>query len=542
MNDFDTIIRGGTLVDGSGSDGVLSDVAITGNKISAVGNLAKFSATSEIDATNQIVCPGFINVLSWAVETLQKDGRGLSDLKQGVTLEVMGEGTSWGPLNERMKQELDSPIDGSKSNVQWTTLGEYLDYLVDLGVSINVASFVGSGTVRDYVIGHDQRKATADEIIQMQLLVRQAMEEGAMGLASALIYTPAAYADTDELIALAKISSEYNGLYISHIRNEGDGILEALEELITISKKAQVDSEIYHIKLASPIAWTLADKFIERIEQVREEGLSITANQYPYEAGATGLDAIMPPWVREGGLTQWIERLKDPEIRKQVKSEILENTGDWENMYLDVGAENIMLVAFVNPKLRCFSGRTLADIAHEQNIHPLDLAMALVVNDNSRIFSCYFSMSPDNIERKFQKPWVSICSDAEAECIDKTDPSVGTHPRAYGSFAKVLGEFVREKELVTLPEAIRKMTSLPAATLKINKRGLIKQNYYADIVIFDAEQIAATATYVKPRSYATGVQHVWVNGQHTLKDGEHTGAFAGQVVRGPGYLGRGKKS
>ena len=536
MKTFDTIIRGGTLIDGTGGDAVQSDVAINGDKIVAIGDLHQYSAPSEIDASNQIVCPGFINVLSWAVESLQKDGRGLSDLKQGVTLEVMGEGTSWGPLNERMKQELVSPIDGSKSQVKWDTLGEFLDYLVQQGVSVNVASFVGTGTVRDYVLGHQQRKATEDEIAQMRQLVKQAMEEGAMGLASALIYTPAAYADTEELIALAKVSAQYNGIYISHIRNEGDEILDALQELLTISEQAQLPCEIYHIKLASPKAWRLIDQFIERIETARAEGLAITANQYPYEAGATGLDAIMPPWVREGGLDLWVERLTKPEIRERVKAEILDNTGDWENMYLDVGAENILLLSMVNPELHHFSGRRLADVARECGVHPLDMAMDLVVVDHSSVFCCYFSMSSENIYKKFQKPWVSICSDSEAECIEMANPQLGTHPRAYGSFAKVLGEFVREKKLVSLPEAIRKMTSLPASNLKIKKRGLIKQDYYADIVVFDAERITATSTYSEPRSYAEGVSHVWVNGKHTLKEGQHTGAFAGQVVRGPGYV------
>jgi len=540
MLEYDTIIRGGTLIDGSGIDGFKCDIAIKGKKIAAIGDLDKCNAIAEINAVNKIVCPGFINVLSWAVESLQKDGRGLSDLKQGVTLEVMGEGESWGPLNERMKQELFSPVDGSKSNVVWTTLGEFLDFLVHKGVSVNVASFVGTGTIRNFVLGHEQRRATTAEIIQMQSLVSEAMQEGAMGVSSALIYTPDAYFDTTELIALAKIAAEYNGIYISHIRNEGDGILQALDELITIGKEAQLPCEIYHIKLASPKSWQMLEQVISKIEQAQSEGLAITANQYPYAAGATGLDAIMPPWVREGGHDKWVKRLKDARIRKIVKTEILDNTGDWENMYLDVGPDNIMLAAFVNPQLRQYSGQTLATVAEQLMIHPIDLAMDLVIEDDSRVFCCYFSMKEENIQKKFVKPWVSICSDAEADCIDKTDPSIGTHPRGYGSFAKVLGEYVRERKLVSLPEAIRKMTSLPANTLKLKKRGLIKEDYYADVVVFDPEKINATSTYENPRSYAIGVNHVWVNGQLTLHHGEHTGAFAGQVVRGPGFLVKGK--
>jgi len=538
MPDLDTIIRGGSVIDGSGSEAILCDVGIKGDTIAVIGDLTSITSKHEIDASNQVVCPGFINVLSWAVESLQKDGRGLSDLKQGVTLEVMGEGISWGPLNDRMKDELVSPIDGMKSNVQWSTLAEFLNYLVGKGISVNVASFVGSGTIRDYVMAHENRKATPDEIQQMRILVRQAMSEGALGIASALIYTPDAYFDTEDLIELAKVVAEYNGIYISHIRNESDGILEAFDELLTICKEAKLPCEIYHIKCASPGSWHLTDELIENIEQARSEGLSITANQYPYEAGATGLDAIMPRWALEGGTEEWFKRLTNLEIRKQIKDEIVGNTGDWENIYYEIGAENIQFTAFVNPNLRKYSGKTLAEVAKIRNANPLDVAMDLVVEDKSRIFCCYFSISSDNIHKKFKKPWLSVCSDAESECFDKAEQLNGTHPRAYGSFAKVLGEFVRERKLVSLPEAIRKMTSLPATTFQLQNRGQIKVGNYADIVIFDPKTIAATSTYLNPRSYATGVHHVWVNGKHTLKEGGHTGAFAGQVVHGPGYINK----
>lgn len=537
--EYDIVIRHGTIYDGSGSPPFIGDVAIDGDRIMAVGSLERARGRLEIDATGLAVAPGFINMLSWATESLIEDGRAQSDIRQGVTLEVFGEGWSMGPLNERMKKELIEQQGDIKYDVQWTTLGEYLDYLVGRGISPNVASFVGATTVRIHEIGYENRPPTPEELDRMRQLVRQAMEEGALGVGSSLIYAPAFYARTDELIALCKVAAEYGGMYISHIRSEGNRLLEAVDELITIARQAHIPAEIYHLKAAGRSNWNKLDAVIEKIEAARAEGLRITADMYTYTAGATGLDAAMPPWVQEGGLKAWIERLKDPAIRARVKREMRTPTDEWENLLLAAGSpENVLLVSFRNEKLKPLTGKTLAEVARRRGTSPEEAAMDLVIEDESRVGTVYFIMSEENIRKKIRQPWVSFGSDAEAPAPEGVFLKSNPHPRAYGNFARLLGKYVREEKIIPLEEAIRRLTSLPAENLKLDRRGRLKPGYFADVVVFDPDTIQDHATYENPHQYATGVVHVFVNGVQVLKDGEHTGATPGRVVRGPGWKGR----
>ncbi|RMG46337.1 MAG: D-aminoacylase [Acidobacteria bacterium] len=537
--EYDVVIRHGTIYDGSGSPPFTGDVAIDGDKIVAVGSLERARGRLEIDATGLAVAPGFINMLSWATESLIEDGRAQSDIRQGVTLEVFGEGWSMGPLNERMKKELVEQQGDIKYDVQWTTLGEYLDYLVSRGISPNVASFVGATTVRIHEIGYEDRPPTPEELDRMRQLVRQAMEEGALGVGSSLIYAPAFYAQTDELIELCKVAAEYGGMYISHIRSEGNRLLEAVDELITIARQAHIPAEIYHLKAAGRSNWNKLDAVIEKIEAARAEGLRITADMYTYTAGATGLDAAMPPWVQEGGLKAWIERLKDPAIRARVKREMRTPTDEWENLLLAAGSpENVLLVSFKNEKLKPLTGKTLAEVARLRGTSPEETAMDLVIEDESRVGAVYFIMSEENIRKKIRQPWVSFGSDAEAPAPEGVFLKSNPHPRAYGNFARLLGKYVREEKVIPLEEAIRRLTSLPAENLKLDRRGRLKPGYFADVVVFDPDTIQDHATYENPHQYATGVVHVFVNGVQVLKDGEHTGATPGRVIRGPGWKGR----
>ncbi len=537
--EYDIVIRHGTIYDGSGSPPFIGDVAIDGDQIVAVGSLERARGRLEIDATGLAVAPGFINMLSWATESLIEDGRAQSDIRQGVTLEVFGEGWSMGPLNERMKKELIEQQGDITYDVQWTTLGEYLDYLVSRGISPNVASFVGATTVRIHEIGYEDRPPTPEELDRMRQLVRQAMEEGALGVGSSLIYAPAFYARTDELIELCKVAAEYGGMYISHIRSEGNRLLEAVDELITIARQAHIPAEIYHLKAAGRSNWNKLDAVIEKIEAARAEGLRITADMYTYTAGATGLDAAMPPWVQEGGLKAWIERLKDPAIRARVKREMRTPTDEWENLLLAAGSpENVLLVSFRNEKLKPLTGKTLAEVARLRGTSPEEAAMDLVIEDESRVGTVYFIMSEENIRKKIRQPWVSFGSDAEAPAPEGVFLKSNPHPRAYGNFARLLGKYVREEKIIPLEEAIRRLTSLPAENLKLDRRGRLKPGYFADIVVFDPDTIQDHATYENPHQYATGVVHVFVNGVQVLKDGEHTGATPGRVIRGPGWKGR----
>jgi N-acyl-D-amino-acid deacylase len=472
-------------------------------------------------------------MLSWANESLLEDGRAQSDLRQGVTLEVLGEGTSMGPLTEAMKEEFAAQsLFGLRA--EWTTLGEYLDYLVDHGVALNVASFVGAETVRVHELGAEDRAPTREELRRMRALVRDAMQEGAVGVSSALVYAPGFYADTAELIALARVAAEHDGMYISHLRSEGNSLLEALDELITIARQAEVRAEIYHLKAAGEPNWGKLGPVVQRVEQARREGLAITADMYTYTAGATGLNGAMPPWVQEGGFEAWRSRLSQPEIRVRVEREMMTDTDQWENMFLLAGPENMRLLAFRREELRPLTGLTLAEAAAKRATPSAVTAMDLVVEDGSRVSTAYFTMSEENLRRELELPWVSFCSDSSAPTADGVFLQWSTHPRAYGSFARLLGRYVREEQVLSLESAIHRLTELPARNLRLAGRGLVETGYYADLVVFDPDRVQDNATFDDPHRYATGVKDVVVNGAPALRDGEPTGALPGRVVRGPG--------
>jgi N-acyl-D-amino-acid deacylase len=536
--EYDLILRGGTVYDGRGGEPLVADVAVSGDRIAAVGDLGSARGRREIDAAGLAVAPGFINMLSWATESLIEDGRGMSDLLQGVTLEVFGEGWSMGPVNEELREVMRQQQGDIRYDVEWDTLGGYLEYLVERGVSPNVASFVGATTVRAYVLGFEDRPPTAEELERMRALVRQAMEEGALGVGSSLIYAPAFYAGTDELVALAEEAGRHGGIYISHLRSEGTGLLEAVDELVEIARRAGVPAEIYHLKAAGRGNWDKLDRVIERVEAARAEGLRITADMYTYTAGATGLDAAMPPWVQEGGHEAWAGRLADPEVRDRVREEMLAATGDWENLFHAAGPEQMLLLDFKNPELRHLQGRTLAEVAAERGDHPAEVAMDLVVEDGSRVGVAYFLMSEENVRRKVAIPWVSFGSDAGAPAAEGVFVRTSTHPRAYGNFARLLGRYVRDERVVPLAEAVRRITGLPAETLGLADRGLVAAGYFADLAVFDPARIRDHATYEDPHRYATGMVHVLVNGEQVVRDGEHTGALPGRVVRGAGWRRR----
>ena len=532
---YDLILQGGTVYDGSGGAPSVADVAIIEDRIVAVGALSGARARRRLDVSGLAVAPGFINVLSWAVESLLEDGRSQSDIRQGVTLEVFGEGWSMGPLNDEMKQEVIRRQSDVRYDVSWTTLGEYLDYLVQCGVTPNVASFVGATTVRIHVLDHDNRAPTAAELGRMQDLVREAMREGALGVGSSLIYAPAFYAERDELTALARAAGEFGGTYISHIRSEGDRLLQAVDELLFVARHAGVAAEIYHLKAAGRSNWPKLEQVIAKVDAARAEGLRITADMYTYEAGATGLDASMPPWVQEGGHEKWVERLSDPAIRERVAREMTTPSDAWENLFLKAGPEKMLLVGFKNEALKPLTGKTLAEVAAQRGTTAPETAMDLVIEDDSRVGTVYFLMSEDNVRKKVGIPWVSFCSDAESVAPEGVFLKSNPHPRAYGSFARLLGKYVRDEQVITLPEAVRRLTSLPAENFNIRDRGRLQVGFFADVVVFDAEQVRDHATYDEPHQYATGVQHVFVNGVQVLDNGQHTGATPGRVVRGPGW-------
>ncbi len=533
---YDVILRGGTLYDGTGQDPVTTDIAFNGDKIAAIGDLSGARANQEINATGLAVAPGFINMMCWANESLIADGRSQSDIRQGVTLEVMGEGDSMGPLNERMREQMVQDQGDIKYDVTWTTLDEYLKHLEKRGVSPNVASFVGAATPRIYVIGYDDRPATPEELERMQDLVRQAIKEGALGVASSLVYPPGFFASTEELIALAKVSAESDGIYISHLRSEGDELIEAAQEFLQIARESGARSEIYHLKAAGRSNWPKLDQVIQLVEAAQAEGLKITADVYTYPASSTGLLSSLPPWVQDGGFEAAVTRLKDPATRARIAREMLESTTGWENMYLQAGSpEKILLVGFKNPDLKPLTGKTLAEVAELRGKSPEETAMDLIVEDDSRIDTVYFSQSEENLRKKIALPWVGFCSDAASLAPEGVFLQSSTHPRAYGSFARVLGKFTRDEKILTLEDAVRKLAGLPAVTLKLDRRGFLREGYYADVVVFDPATIQDHATFEQPHQYATGMIHVFVNGVQVLNDGEHTGAKPGRVVRGPGW-------
>ena len=533
---YDVLIRNGTIYDGSGAPPTVGDVAINGDQIASIGSLENARGRTEIEARGLAVAPGFINILSWATESLIEDGRSLSDIRQGVTLEVFGEGWSMGPLNEVMKREAVDQQGDIKFDIEWTTLNEYLEYLVQRGVSTNVASFVGATTVRIHEIGYEDRPPTSAELGRMRALVRQAMEEGAMGVGASLIYTPAFYAATDELVALCKVAAEYDGMYITHMRSEGNRLLESVDETLDIAREAGIRAEIYHLKMSGQSNWDKIESVIAKIEQARDQGLHITADMYTYIAGATGLNAAMPPWVQEGGNEAWFERLKDPEIRAQVKREMQTPTDEWENLYLDAGsADKVLLTGFKSDKLKPLTGKTLAEVAAMRGTSPEETAMDLVIEDNSRVGTVYFLMSEDNVKRKISLPWVSFGSDAGSLSPEGVFLKSNPHPRAYGNFARLLGKYVRDEKVIPLEEAVRRLAALPASNLKIQGRGRLAEGYFADVVVFDPQTIQDHATFEKPHQLATGMLHVFVNGTQVLENGRHTSAKPGRVVRGPGW-------
>ncbi len=534
----DVVLRGGTIYDGGGGAPFVGDVAISGERLVAVGDVGAARGVVELDVAGLAVAPGFINVLSWATESLIEDGRSLSDIVQGVTLEVFGEGWSEGPLTESMRQEVIDNQGDIEYEVTWTTLGQYLDHLVERGISTNVASFVGATTVRIHELGYEDRAPTPEELTRMQDLVREAMAEGALGVGSSLIYAPAFYADTAELTALARAAGESGGLYISHMRSEGNRLLEAVDELIAIARDAGVPAEIYHLKAAGEANWGKLGEVIAKVEAARAEGLAITADMYTYTAGATGLDAAMPPWVQEGGNDAWVERLKDPAIRARVIEEMRTPTDAWENLLLAAGSpEKVLLVGFKNDALKPLTGKTLAAVAAARGVSPEAAAIDLVIEDDSRVGTVYFVMSEDNVRRQVALPWVSFGSDAGSEAPEGVFLKSNPHPRGYGNFARLLGRYVRDEGLLPLPEAIRRLTALPATNLELRDRGRLRHGYFADLAVFDPATIQDHATFEKPHQLATGMVHVFVNGVQVLADGEHTGAKPGQVVRGPGWTG-----
>jgi N-acyl-D-amino-acid deacylase len=528
---YDVLISGGTVYDGAGGKGFVGDVAIRGDRIVYVGPKAPGTAREHVDAHGKAVAPGFINMLAHPEESLLVDGRALSDLRQGVTLEVIGE-DSMGPLNAEMKRLMVQRQGDVKFPVDWTTLGQYLDTLEKRGISPNVASFVGAGTVRVNVLGERDVQPTAAQLDEMRKLVHQAMEDGAMGVTTALIYAPNAYAKTPELIALASESARCGGIYSAHMRSEGDRLLEGVQESIDIAKASGAPAEIYHLKAAGKRNWNKLDGVIHEVDAARAAGTRITADMYVYTAGATGLDAAMPPWVQDGGLEAWIVRLKDPQIRARVIKEMRDPAASWENLGLAAGPKGMLLLAFKNPDLKPLTGKTLAEVAQMRGVSPEDAAIDLVIEDGSRVGVAYFLMSDENVAREVALPWVSFDSDADAPAPEGVFLKSSRHPRTYGNFARVLAKFVRDDHVITMEQAIHKLSGLPAQTLSLGDRGFIKDGYFADVVIFDPKTIQDHATYQQPQQLATGVENVWVNGVRALRDGEATRAPSGRAVRG----------
>ncbi len=534
-----TLLRNGTIYDGSGAPPVTADILIQGDRIAAIGDLRHESASRVIDLDGLAVAPGFINMLSWATESLIEDGRSMSDIKQGVTLEVMGEGTSMGPLNDEMKRTRDTILSTAdiEYDIEWTTLGEYLEFLERKGVATNVASFVGSATLRIHAAGYDDRPVTEAELADMKRLLYEAMREGAMGMSAALIYPPATYQSADELIALCSVVAEHDGMYITHLRSEGAQFHEALDELIQIMRATGVTGEIYHLKAAGPAHWHKMDEVIARIKAERAAGLPLTADMYTYPYSGTGLASCIPAWAHDGGFAAMIKRLKDPELREKIKADMRQPTARWENLFEENGADGIMLAGFAKPELRKHQGKRLREVADERGTTPADAAIDLLIEDNSRIFSLYFSMDEANLRQQVQLPWVSFCSDAGSIATEGVFLSYHPHPRAYGSFARVIGKYVRDEGLLTLQEAVRRLSGFAADNLKLRDRGYLRKGGFADIAVFDPARVQDYSVPGDPHQYSEGMVHVFVNGEQVLHDGAHSGSMPGRVVRGPGWEG-----
>jgi len=532
---FDVIIKNGTVYNGAGAEPKQADIAIRGDRIAGIGDFKAAKAQTIIDANGLAVAPGFINMLSWSTISLIHDGRSESEIRQGVTTEIMGEGESMGPVNDRVREHMTRQQVDIKYDIKWSTLAEYLEYLEKRGVSCNVASFIGATTIREYVIGFEDKQPTPEQLDQMRELVRNEMEAGALGIGTSLIYPPAFYAKTEELIELCKVAAKYQGKYISHMRSEGNRLLEALDELIRISREAKIPAEVYHIKASGRQNWPKIDDLLSKIESARKEGLKITADMYTYTAGGTGLDASLPPWTEDGGYPTLYKRLSDPATREKIKAEVQKPTGAWENLYLDAGdAGHILLAEFKSEKLKPLTGKTLAEAATMRGKDPINTAMDLIAEDESRIGALYFIISEDNVKKELAKPWISFGSDEASQAPEGVFLKSNPHPRAYGNFARVLGKYVRDEKVIPMTEAIRRLSGLPATNLGLDHRGFLKEGMFADVVVFDPTTIADRATYEKPHQYAVGVKHVFVNGVPVLKDGEHTGAKPGRALWGPG--------
>lgn len=535
---YDTIVRRGTVFDGLGGEGREADVGIIGDRIAAIGNLAGARGTLEIDARGQAVAPGFINMLSWATESLIEDGRSQSDIRQGVTLEVMGEGSSMGPLSPEMKARERREQGDIRFDIGWTTLGQYLTFLEAKGVSCNVASFVGATTLRTHEVGYDDVRATPDQLRRMQDLVRAEMRAGALGIGSSLIYAPGNFANTDELVALTQAAAEFGGSYISHMRSEAERYLESIDELLEIGRRAKARVQIYHIKPAGRENWHKADLALARLDAARRAGIDVSANLYTYTAGSTGLYATMPLWVQQGGHDAWVARLKDPAIRARVLAEMRGVPKGWENLLYNTGSpEGVLLIGFKNPALKPLTGKTLAQVAAMRGTSPEDTIIDLVIEDDSRVDAAFFLMSEENIKKNIRWPWTMLGSDAGSMAPEGKFMLKNTHPRAYGNFARFLGKYIRDEQVISLAEGIRRLTSLPAQQAGIRGRGRLAAGYAADVVVFDPAKIADTATYDKPHSYAVGVSDVLVNGTAVLRGGDHTDARPGRFVKGPGWRG-----
>ena len=537
MTQATTLLRNGTLYDGSGRPPVTGDLLIVGDRIAAIGDLRGESAAASIELDGLAVAPGFINMLSWATESLIEDGRSMSDIKQGVTLEVMGEGTSMGPLSEEMKRRRDTILSTAdiQYDIEWTTLGEYLEFLERKGVATNVASFVGSATLRIHAAGYDDRPVTDAEMAAMKSLLHEAMREGAMGMSAALIYPPATYQSTEELIELCRVVAAYDGMYITHLRSEGAQFLEALDELFRIMRETGVTAEIYHLKAAGAANWHKMDEVIARVEAARADGLPLTADMYTYPYSGTGLASCIPAWAHDGGFDAMIARLKNADLRERIKREMALPSHQWENMFEENGPDGIMLAGFAKRELRKYQGKWLSEVMAERGTAAADTAIDLLIEDHSRIFSLYFSMSEDNLRRQVQLPWVSFCSDAGSIAAEGAFLSYHPHPRAYGSFARVIGKYARDEGLLTLEDAVRRLSGFAADNLKLKARGYLKPGYFADIAIFDPARVQDHAVPGDPHQYSEGMAHVFVNGTLALRDGEHTGNMPGRVLRGPGW-------
>ena len=535
---FDVLIKGGTVYDGTGDKPRVVDVAIRGDRIVRLGIFPGDQARTVIDAKGLAVAPGFINMLSWSTDSLIEDGRSQSEIREGVTTEIMGEGNSMGPLNDRMKERMLSQQGDIKYEIKWNTLSEYLRYLEQRGISCNVASFVGATTIRDFVIGLEDKQPTPEELEKMRQLVRQEMEAGALGIGSSLIYPPAFYAKTEELIELCKVAAKYQGKYISHMRSEGNQLLEAIDELLRISKEAGIPAEIYHIKAAGQPNWKKADAMLAKIEEARKAGMKITADMYTYTAAGTGLDACLPPWTEDGGYPALFKRLRDPVTREKIAKEVRTPSDKWENLYLAAGSpEKILLAGFKTEKLKPLTGKSLAEVAKMRGKDPIETAMDLISEDESRIDSIYFLMSEENVKKEIAKPWVSFGSDEASQAPEGNFLKSNCHPRAYGNFARVLGKYTREDKVLTLEQAVQKLSGLPATNLGLDHRGFIQEGMFADVVVFDPATIGDKATFEKPHQYSVGMKQVFVNGTQVLKDGEHTGAKSGKALWGPGKKG-----